>query len=418
MSLESRNTEVTVSPAESHTHVPTDSTHNSSDDTTHEQYALILRDDDLMGGINSFQQSMNSESVALPGLELTDSDAGDSEQLISFVPTDDPGSRNGANEVSVPNRAQPVSPHRISEIITNLDSPDFRTRDRATAELEGAGAAALPQLLQAINEPPSLEVRRRAEMALNRISERMTIDQLLALRNPALRQQIITAGLTAELSPEQTQRLNSAIEGAARSGLESRLTAPTWLSNLELGWRGKQGIWTCTPSEATVSQFDRMATQEGRNQANRRLGELNQILASEHISDAERETVSRQIVEIGRVSSPATIAEGRLTSRQNLAEYLMSTGGDPNRVHLLMLEAHNLSGRMAPQGGQQGNQRDFQQEVQRRIVNLGLDQNPAFMQRLQTQAGRAGVEAIQGIRAQIEAQREADMQNLGGFKMK
>jgi HEAT repeat protein len=63
-------------------------------------------------------------------------------------------------------------PDRIQRLIANLDNDDFEVRETASAELEKIGGEALPFLRAAIENGPSLEVRRRAERLVTIISQR------------------------------------------------------------------------------------------------------------------------------------------------------------------------------------------------------------------------------------------------------
>jgi sugar lactone lactonase YvrE len=58
---------------------------------------------------------------------------------------------------------------RIARLITDLDSPQFAIRQRATAELEQLGDAAEPALQHVLAGQPSLEVRQRAERLLAKL---------------------------------------------------------------------------------------------------------------------------------------------------------------------------------------------------------------------------------------------------------
>lgn len=419
------NRQPAVAPVETQPPVHTDSTHSTTDSTTTGTNALLFRDNDLMGGITSINQNMQKSPVDLPTLEFTDSET---EQTISFEPppqgTDqNTPVRDGGPQQPLPERQQPTN-QQIAQMITNLNSDSFHVRDRATRDVIAAGPAALPQLLQALgSDTTPLEVRRRSEGAVRSITDRMSTEQLLSMRDPANRQQAIRDGVTAPLTADQTRAVDTALANAARAGLETRLSNPEWLNNLNIGYKGKFGDFSRTPTEASVREFDRMATPEGRRQATQRLGELTQILSSEHISNEERETISRQIGEIARVTSPQFIADGRVNARTNLADYLSQTGGNPDRISALMLEAHQLSDRPAPNPNAQQQpgfnfQRDIRAQVRQDIVRMGLDQNPAFMQRFGTQAGQAEVQAIQGIRAQVEEDRRAVQEQLqrGGGK--
>ncbi len=408
------NRQPTVAYGENQPTVNTDSTHNN-DATTTGSDALLFRDKDLMSGITSINQTMQKAPVDLPSLELTDAEEDDhGEHLISFEPpqtTDQPAPAGRDGGQPLPER-QALTSQQISQIITNLDSPSFHTRDRAQGDIIAAGPAALPQLLQAINNPPSLEVQRRAQMGVRDITANMSTEQLIALRDPANRQRAIRDGVNAPLTAEQMRTIDSAMEDTARSSMESRLTPPAWLNHLDLGFKGKLGVFNRVPTEESIREFDRMDTPEGRRQVSRRISELNQMRDSEHITNAEREIISRQLSEIARASSPEFIADGRVNSRVNLADHLNQTGGNPDRISTLMLEAHRLSDRPEPAPGAQqqllGFHPNIREQVRQNMVRMGLDQNPGFMQRFQTQAGQAEAQALRDIRTQMEAQRRFD----------
>jgi WD40 repeat protein len=59
---------------------------------------------------------------------------------------------------------------RIDRLIAELDSDDFQTRQRATAELEKLGESAASALRRVAAKSPSVEVRRRAEELLARLT--------------------------------------------------------------------------------------------------------------------------------------------------------------------------------------------------------------------------------------------------------
>jgi hypothetical protein len=398
-------------PCENQMPLTGDASQPVSDATQNSANALLFRDDDLMGGITALDQNNLSSATHLHDVEFTGLEE---EETMSFAPdsshsvaeeTELTSHTDEADGADAPAAQPAVTPQRIAEIITNLDSPAFRTRDRAQADIEAAGPAALPQLLQAIANPPSLEVQRRAEMAVRRINDRMSTQDLLALRDPAQRNQAIRNGFAAPLNEADTARLSTALESMARSQMESRIGAPGWLNAMDYGW--KKGELPRIPTEETVRQFDRMATPEGRRQATDRLAELTTIISSPHVTEAERETISNQISAIGRALSPETIANGRIGSRMALAEHLQSIGGDANRIQQLAIEAHNLNQTMAP-GGQQGRGGGG---VLKTILGLGLDQNPAFMQNLARQpGGAAAVQTLQQYREQIR-QNEQNQNN-------
>lgn len=56
-----------------------------------------------------------------------------------------------------------VEEKEIAALLVNLEAEDFKTRERATQELEKAGEQALPVLKKALGSKPSLEARKRME---------------------------------------------------------------------------------------------------------------------------------------------------------------------------------------------------------------------------------------------------------------
>jgi RNA polymerase sigma factor (sigma-70 family) len=75
-----------------------------------------------------------------------------------------------------------VRPERVSQLITDLDSPQFSVRDaaqRALAELEGN---ARPALLGALAKKPSLEMERRIRKLLDALEGEGSATELRALR--------------------------------------------------------------------------------------------------------------------------------------------------------------------------------------------------------------------------------------------
>ena len=79
--------------------------------------------------------------------------------------------------------AAPVAGQRTEQLIADLDSKAFRTRQGATDELEKLGERAEAALLQTLAKNPSLEARRRIETLLARLSGPITSpEKLRALR--------------------------------------------------------------------------------------------------------------------------------------------------------------------------------------------------------------------------------------------
>jgi hypothetical protein len=98
--------------------------------------------------------------------ELQHADAARAFQAIRFL--------TAAPEVSLPylrTRLTPVtsvSP-KVVELIADLDRPQHATRHRAMLELEKLGEAAQPGLQQALTRKPTLELKRRVELLLQRL---------------------------------------------------------------------------------------------------------------------------------------------------------------------------------------------------------------------------------------------------------
>jgi RNA polymerase sigma factor (sigma-70 family) len=60
----------------------------------------------------------------------------------------------------------PQLPHRVARLIADLDADNFEVREKATLELGKLGKAAEPAVRQALDNPASLEARRRLERVL------------------------------------------------------------------------------------------------------------------------------------------------------------------------------------------------------------------------------------------------------------
>jgi hypothetical protein len=72
---------------------------------------------------------------------------------------------------------------RVKALIADLDSDDFATRERATADLKEHGPVTEAALREAVAKAPSAEARRRAEDLLREMANRVTPPrELRALR--------------------------------------------------------------------------------------------------------------------------------------------------------------------------------------------------------------------------------------------
>jgi hypothetical protein len=108
-----------------------------------------------------------------------------------------------------------VSAPRLAALVTDLDSNDYWTRERASMELAKMREIAVPTLQQALAGDPSLEVRRRTEDLLARLERVPAPEQLRLLRSVAILERIAT--------PEARNVLR-ALAGGAPEALLSRET--------------------------------------------------------------------------------------------------------------------------------------------------------------------------------------------------
>jgi WD40 repeat protein len=76
-----------------------------------------------------------------------------------------------------------VDPKRLAQLIKDLGSNQFPTRDKATRDLEKLGVLARAALEKVLDEKPPLEVRKRVELLLDKLEKNpLTRDELRDLR--------------------------------------------------------------------------------------------------------------------------------------------------------------------------------------------------------------------------------------------
>jgi Tol biopolymer transport system component len=116
-------------------------------------------------------------------------------------------------------RLRPAEPppaeerRRLDRLLLELDSDNFATRERASAELEKLGDAAEPALKKATRDSTSLEVRRRAERLLGR------------LRAPAQRPELLrTLRAVEALELARTPEARQFLQALAKGWEHDRLT--------------------------------------------------------------------------------------------------------------------------------------------------------------------------------------------------
>jgi hypothetical protein len=82
-------------------------------------------------------------------------------------------------------RVAAVKEERLSQLLRNLDSKDFDTREKAASELEKMAESAEPSLVKALKGELSIEARRRAEELLDKVKgqrKRASGERLLQMR--------------------------------------------------------------------------------------------------------------------------------------------------------------------------------------------------------------------------------------------
>lgn len=109
---------------------------------------------------------------------------------------------------------------RLRRLLTKLDSPDFTTRTDATRELEKLGDLAAPVLHRALEDKPSLEVRRRIESVLSAARFVRQPEALRRLRAIRVLEQIGT--------PESQQLLRKLADGDP-SARETAAARDAWM---------------------------------------------------------------------------------------------------------------------------------------------------------------------------------------------
>jgi hypothetical protein len=104
----------------------------------------------------------------------------------------------------------PASDQAIAQLVADLNSPEFKTRAKASAQLIQLAEIAEPALLQAQKNHPSLELRRRIDQLLKAIVElriKPTEERLRSWRGVEILEQINT--------PQARELLRSLSKGAA-----------------------------------------------------------------------------------------------------------------------------------------------------------------------------------------------------------
>jgi hypothetical protein len=121
------------------------------------------------------------------------------------------------------------SPERLAQLLANLDSDEFATREQATKEMEALGDTAEPALRTALEKSPSAEARRRIDRLLARLPTRTpTGESLLGLRAVELLEHIDTLEARQFLRRLAARAPDARLTREAKAALErvTRKTAP------------------------------------------------------------------------------------------------------------------------------------------------------------------------------------------------
>ncbi len=292
---------------------------------------------------------------------------------------------------------------------SEIPGRSFRNWDNARTELTRIGISALPQLMLAISAPGSeLNLRRLAEGTRDGIMNDISDMQLLDLRDQRLRDQLIDTGLGRRPTPEEAPVLNAALDEQISLAIGRRLVNPEWLSVTQMFSNFRVPALR-PPTEEAVRQFDHIATEEGHRQISSRLSQLNAMFLSRHLTNSERETVYQRIRDVAELMSPAYVAESRVAARIELAQFRQSVAPDADRalIHSNVLEAFRIGDARA------------RSSVSKAILEMGLDENEAFMQQFSRLAPARTILEMQERRARIRSNHELEaeqMRRRGGDK--
>jgi Tol biopolymer transport system component len=159
-------------------------------------------------------------------LELASSDAGAAYRAVCALAGDPTHSLPLLQKRLSVTRSRGPSDAEIAQMIKDLDADEFAVRQKASADLAGAGIRAQSALQKVMANPPSLEVRRRVKWLLVKLDPtELPPEDLLALRSvqaleyiasPEARQ--ILERLSHTASGRLTEEAALAIERLARTG--------------------------------------------------------------------------------------------------------------------------------------------------------------------------------------------------------
>jgi RNA polymerase sigma factor (sigma-70 family) len=151
-----------------------------------------------------------------------------------------------------PPASDPRLPQRLARLIADLDANDFEVREKATLELVRLGKAAEPAVRRALENPASLEARRRLERVLAPLQDRDPPgDTLRGLRVIEVLEQVGTPEAEAVLTSVAKDAAEAWLRQEAQAALD-RL-APRWVTPPPPSPRSTPGPGTDSPPPAARS---------------------------------------------------------------------------------------------------------------------------------------------------------------------
>jgi WD40 repeat protein len=115
--------------------------------------------------------------------DLASRDAGAAYRAVCALAGDPSGSLPMLQKRLLAARSLGLTDAKIAALIKDLDANEWAIREKASADLDKAGARALSALTRALLKPPSLEARRRMERLLVRLDPSdVPVEDLVAMR--------------------------------------------------------------------------------------------------------------------------------------------------------------------------------------------------------------------------------------------
>jgi hypothetical protein len=120
----------------------------------------------------------------------------------------------------------PQLPQRIARLIANLDADTYEVREKATLQLIKLGKATEPAVRQALENPASLEARRRLERVLVPLQERdLPGETLRAVRAVEVLEYVGTPGAEDVLRKVAKDAAETWLRQEAQAALDRRSSA-------------------------------------------------------------------------------------------------------------------------------------------------------------------------------------------------